>query len=288
MSDAVVADFVTDIIPDTSSYDEPVRGRVLMNRQQVVLVTPEGRTSFPIDQVFDVAYGSAPRELREFFEDTVTVAYRAMGGRHVALIEGADETVSRFTTLLFKGVLNGTEVGVKHPARVGGRVTDQPFRTATLAVAPRRVRFQADSPLTVDVSTVSHFERVEREVDGQSRSVLSVRHADGHDVVTTEVAIHPERKMNVLGRFLRIEYSQLREELADVSLSDQEIEVLVGIYSGATEGSLAGMLGVDASRVSSMLSTLVQKGLLAETAGGWELTATGTLAVGKHLEDVNL
>ncbi|MFP4530464.1 MAG: hypothetical protein ACLFNC_04150, partial [Halodesulfurarchaeum sp.] len=60
------------------------------------------------------------------------------------------------------------------------------------------------------------------------------------------------------------------------------------LYSGATEGSLAGMLGVDAGQVSTMLEILVEKGLLTEKRSGWDLTPTGKLAVGEHLEEINL
>ncbi len=288
MADSVVADFVTDIIPDTGSYDEPVRGRVLMNKTEVVLVTPEDRTSFTIDEIFDIAYGSAPKELRAFFEDTITIAYRQGETKRVALIEGADETVQRFTDLLFKGVLNKTTVAVKHPARMGGRITDNPYQKATLFVDSERVKFKTDDPFTIEVSTVTKFDRIEREVFGATRPVLSVQHVDAGQSVTSEMALQPERKMNVLGRFLRIEYTQLRDALEDISLRDTEIEALVGLYSGATEGSLAGMLGVDTGQVSTMLQKLVEKGLLNEAAGGWELTSIGKLAVGEHLEEVNL
>lgn len=288
MTDSVVADFTTDVIPDTGRYDEPVRGRVLMNRDQVVIVTADDRTTFAIDDVFDLAYGSAPKEMRRFFEDTVTIAYEAFGEKRVALVEGADDTVERFTNLLFKGVLNDTPVTVKHPAKVGGRVTDESFQRASLYIGPSSVRFKGDSSLSIDVSTVSHFERVQREVGDSTRSMLSVRHAPSMEVVTTEIAIGSEKKMNVLGRFLRTEYSQLRNELEDVALSETEVEALVGLYSGATAGSLAGMLGVDASRVTVLFDTLVEKGLLEESPSGMELTPIGTLAVGEHIEDVNL
>lgn len=288
MNDSVVADFTTEVIPDTGEYDEPVHGRVLMNREQVVIVTADDRTSFPIDGVFDLAYGSAPKEMRRFFEDTVTIAYKAGGQKRVAFVEGADDVVERFTNLLFKAILNDTPVTVKHPAKVGGRVTDASFRRAVLFLSPPAVRFKSDDPLTIDVSTVSHFERVQRKIGDDERSVLSVRHAERGEVMTTETGIGSERKMNVLGRFLRTEYTQLREELEDVSLSEEEIEAMVGLYSGATEGSLAGMLGVDASRVTYLLNTLVEKGLLEESASGMELSSIGTLAVGEHLEDVNL
>ncbi|MEF8772685.1 CheF family chemotaxis protein [Halodesulfurarchaeum sp.] len=288
MADSVVADFVTDVIPDTGSYAEPVRSRVLMNRQQVVLVTPDDRISVPIGDVFDIAYGSAPKELRAFFEDTVSVAYEDGQSKRVALIEGADDTVERFTDLLFKGILNKTTVAIKHPAKVGGRITDETFEKGALYVSPAAVKFKTEDPFSIEVSTVSGFERITRDVFGSSRPVLSVRHADSSGIVTSEIALQPERKMNVLGRFLRIEYSQLKTELEDISLRDMDVEALVGLYSGATKGSLAGMLGVDASQVSTLLQKLVEKGLLTEAQSRWQLTSTGKLAVGEHLEEVNL
>jgi helix-turn-helix protein len=288
MGDSVVADFVTNLIPDTGRYEEPVRGRVLMNRAEVVLVTPEDRVRFGVENVFDVAYGSAPEELRAFFEDTVSVAYEASGSKRVALVEGADDTVQRFADLLFKAVLNGTTVAVNHPARIGGRVTDGGFTRGTLQLDDAAVTVRSGDTFTIEASTVSGFERLQREVSGTERPVLSVSHAERGDIVTTEIALSPERKMNVLGRFLRIEYSKLRRELEDVPLEDTEIETLVALYSGATEGSLAGMLGVETTQVQTLLSRLVEKGLLAESDGGWELTPIGTLAVGEHLESVNL
>lgn len=288
MADSVVADFVTDVIPDTGSYDEPVRGRVLMNRESVVLVTKNDRVTFDMDHIFDIAYGSAPEELRGFFDDTVTIAYEADGARRVALIEGADETVERFTDLLFKGVLNKTQVAVKHPAKIGGRITDESFQKAAMFVDPTSVKFKTRETFSIEISTVSKFGRIEREVFGSTQPVLSVKHADNGTDTTSEIVLQPERKMNVLSRFLRIEYNQLQKELGDISLRDTEIEALVGLYSGATEGSLAGMLGVDATQVSTMLQKLVEKDLLEETQSGWTLTPIGKLAVGEHLEEVNL
>ncbi|MFB6134973.1 MAG: CheF family chemotaxis protein [Halanaeroarchaeum sp.] len=288
MSDDVVADFVTDLIPDTAGYEEPVRGRVLMNQEQVVLATANERVSISLADVFDLQYGSAPDDMRRFFGDTVTIGYRRNDRRAIAMIQGEGETVERFATLLFKAILNDSTVLLRHPAKVGGRVTDASLRRARIGVRPGAVRFVTDDTFSIDVSTVVHFERVDRELDGTTRPVLSVRHRAGDETVTTELALSPPAKMNVLGRFLRIEYSQLREELEDVSLQEAELEVLVGLYSGATRGNLAGMLGVDASRVSMLIDSLREKGLLEETDSGYALTATGRMAVGERIEDVNI
>jgi helix-turn-helix protein len=106
--------------------------------------------------------------------------------------------------------------------------------------------------------------------------------------VTTEITLESSRKMNVLGRFLRIEYSQLRDELRNIDLNDSEIEALVGLYSGGDDASLAGMLGIEANRVTMILNGLLEKGLLEQAESGMTLTPIGKLAVSSHLESINM
>lgn len=287
MTASVVADFTIDVIPDTADFTEPVRGRVVMNKEQVVIATTEGKRRIGVSEIFDIAYGSAPADLRRFFEDTVTIAYEDEFGRHVAIIEGTGETVTRFTNLLFRAVVNGTEALVKHPARIGGRVTDRPITRQTVSLKPTEVVFDGEERFAIEVSTVSHFEKIDREVRGRTRPVLSVRHAPQMQEVTTEIALDSTRRMNVLGRYLRIEYSQLREDLIDVELNDTELEALVGLYSGGDHASLAGVLGLESSRVTLILNDLLEKGLLEEAPNGVTLTPLGKMAVSSRLETIN-
>ncbi|MFB6112542.1 MAG: CheF family chemotaxis protein [Halodesulfurarchaeum sp.] len=287
MTDPVVADFVTDVVPDTAEWTEPVRGRVVMSTDQVVIATAEDRRTIRIAEIFDVAYGSAPSDLSRFFEDTVSIAYEDGFGRHVALIEGADETVSRFTDLLFKAIINGTEVLVKHPARVGGRVTDESVQTMTVFLRKPQVVFSGADRFHIEVSTVSNFEKLDREVRGRTRSVLSVRHALDMQEVTSEISLDSGRKMNVLGRYLRIEYSTLRDQLASIELRDVELEALLGMYSGGDDAKLAGMLGIEPNRVTMILNGLLEKDLLAESDSGMTLTPLGKMAVNTRIESIN-
>ncbi len=287
MTESVVADFTTDVIPDTAEYTEPVRGRVLMSEERVVIATAETRRSIRIEDVFDLAYGSAPAELRRFFETTVTIAFNTGSGRSVALVEGADDKVERFTTLLFKAILNGTEALVTHPARVGGRVTDAGVTPMTVAIEPGMVHFSGNERFDLEISTVTHFERLSREIRGAERSVLSVRHAPEMEPVTTEITLPNERKMNILGRFLRIEYSQLKDEYEDADLGVRETQALVGLYSGAGDASLAGMLGMESNQVTMLLNQLREKGFVEESEAGMELTSLGKLAVSSNLEQIN-
>jgi len=285
MSESAIADFVSSFIPDTATHAEPVRGRVVMSKRRIVLATDDAKTTIPLQGVFDVQHETAPGDLARFFEDTVTIAYERDGQRHVAVVEGGGDTVDRFVTLVFKGLLHGTSVYVKHPARRGGRVTDQSFQAGNLALTPGKLVIKG-ADVNIDLSTVSDFERVDRDVNGTSRQLLSVRHMGDAGPITTELVLDSGRKMNLLGRYIRLQYTHLKQELADISLTDEEIEALVATYSSGPDTSLATVLGVDASRVTMLLNDLIEKELVSDD-DGITLTSLGRAAVSEHIEDVN-
>jgi len=110
-------------------------------------------------------------------------------------------------------------MSVKHPARVGGGVTGESFERAKLLVEPRVVRFnRADGEVEVTLPTVSSLDRLSREIHGGTQSVLAVRHMPNGQALTTLVATRSARKMSILGRYLRPEYSDLMTDLEDDGL----------------------------------------------------------------------
>lgn len=288
MTESVIADFMTDIVPDAATHTEPTRGRVVMSKDRVVFATAGETTTVPIHGVFDVNLGRAPSGLEEFFEDTVTIGYENAAGKHVAVVEGADQTVERFTTLLFKAILNGTTVYAKHPARVGGRITDEPVRPRTLYLSDAAVEFRGDDAFTIRISAVTHYERITRDFGSGDRPVLSVRHLTGGGQATTEIALASDRKMNVLGRFLRLEYRTLKEALSKIDVSADEVEALVSIYTAGPTANLAAVMGIDAGRAQLLTNRLEEKDLLESDQDGLHLTAMGQLAVSNRIEDVNV
>ena len=283
MSEKVIADFVARFSLDTFESPEPVKGRVVLSRKRLVLATSESKTTVPLSTLFDVNVGHVPNEYETFFQDTMTIAFRADGERRIAVIEAGTEEMSRFKTVLFKAALNGTEARIKHPARIGGRVTDATFRSAKLRIEPGTVRFSGEDPVAVELASVTYFQKRRRDVG----PVIAIRHTEEGQATTSEFALESERKLNLLGRYLRLEYSELAEEVEDVTTSETEMEALVAIYSGARSGDLAGTLGLDSSRVTMLLNDLREKELVDEGERGVSLTARGRLLVSDRIESVN-
>jgi helix-turn-helix protein len=291
MSESVIADFLATFNAETTAHGEPTRGRVLLSQKRLVLAAnDEERVTIPLSAVFDIAVGHIPPGLGDFFDSTVTIAFERGDDRYVAAVEAGEEKIDKFSTVLFKAILNGTEMTVKHPARVGGRVTDSEFRPAKLALRPGRVRFRRnDRALDVPLSTVTGFGRSQREIAGAKRPVLEVRHMDAGESTMTLAATNSPRKMSILGRYLRLEYSELLADLEEMSVSKDEKEILVALYSGVgTEGiSLPRIVDKDPKEVTMLLNRLREEELVVDAPDATRLTPKGRVVVSNHLEDVN-
>ena len=291
MSESVIADFVAKFNSESTARGEPVKGRVLLSQKRLVLAAnDETKATIPLSAVFDIAVGHVPSDLGDFFDSTVTVAFERNDSRYVAAIEAGEGKIDKFSTLLFKAILNGTDMTVKHPSRVGGRVLDSEFVPAKLALKPRAVRFRKrDSPLDIPLSTVTGFDRSHREIAGSKRPVLEIRHMNEGQSTMTLAATESSRKMSILGRYVRLEYSDLMSDLEDVEVSNDEKEVLVALYSGAsTQGvSLPNILDAEPEHVTMLLNRLQDEEMVVDTEEGTKLTPKGRVVVNNHLEDVN-
>lgn len=292
MSESVIADFVATFDSDVLKTSEPIKGRILLSEKRLVLAVRDTDTlTVPLTSVFDVAVGHVPDELDGFFDSTVTIAFEKQGRQFVTAIEADDETIEKFSTVLFKALLNGTDMMVKHPSRVGGRVTDETFSPAKLFLKPRSVEFRTpDETVSIRLAEVTEFDHTRRDIAGTRRPVLDVHHMPEGTALLTQAATDSPRKMSLLGRYLRLEYSTLMGELKDIRLSGDEKELLVAIYSGAgNEGmSLPQIVGKEPSEVTMLLNGLENDELVVDSTGGTKLTPKGQVLVNRHLEDINI
>lgn len=291
MSESVIADFVAQFNAEHTARSEPIRGRVLLSRKRLVLAaSATDKVTIPLSAVFDVAVGHVPSDLGDFFDSTVTVAFERSGSRSIACVSADEEKIEKFSTVLFKALLNGAETTIRHPARVGGRVTDREFAPAKLAVERGTVRFVTGTDTVgIRLGNVTGFDRNSRAVAGDARPVLEIRHTENGRSTVTMAATDSARTLSILGRYIRLEYSELMADLEEVDLSTEETEILVALYSGAgTEGvSLPAIVDEDPQRVTMTLNRLREAGLVADTDEGTTLTPRGRVVVSNHLEEVN-
>ncbi|WP_435063431.1 CheF family chemotaxis protein [Halobaculum sp. EA56] len=286
MSETVVADFVGRFFAPGVEGDPPT-GRIILSQRRLVLAADGYKETIPLSSVFDVKVGQVPPEMAGYFNDTVTVAYRRDDARAVAAIEGNDTNIDRFATVLFKVLLNGTKALTRHPAKVGGRVVDSDAQKARLDVTHGELAFKGSDPFTVTLSNVVSVERADRDLGNGKHPVISFRHIEDGTAVTSQVGMTSGRLTNVLGRYIRLRYADVKEELEDVELGEEETEVLVAAYSAGPGVSLAKVVDIEPQRLTMLLNGLIDEGLLVDTEEGTELTAKGRVIVGQRIESVN-
>ena len=287
---SVLADFAGNVSVDSREWDPFVEGRIILGEDRLVLAADEDdKLTVPLSAVFDITVGSLPTAFDPMPGTPVVVAFEADGRRQAAAVSGEEATIEKFVTVLFKAILNGTSVTLKHPAKVGGRVMDTDFRGSLLNLQSGGVVFDTEEgPLEIPLDGIIDFGRETRAVDGTERPVLVVSHVDGGEALTTVAAVDSARKLSILGRYLRRTYDRIRESISQLTLSEAETETLTTLYSAGDVGlSLSSVLDSDPSRVKKLLHALHSKGLIESEDGGPVLTAKGQIVVTQYLERVN-
>lgn len=288
MEESVVADFVGRIhTPDIGS-GEPVTGRVLLSQRRLVLAANDVKTTIPLSSVFDVAVGTVPNDLKSFFSDTVTIAYTDGNARRTAVVEGESDEMDRFISVFFKALLRNVTVTVRHPAKVGGRVTDASDQTASIQLSPGTIGFiDCPEPFTVDLSTVTDYKRTDRTIGGTTRPALVFRHVPETQAVTSIATVPNERTLNVLGRYIKLEYGEVMEEVEELDPTEEQLEIIVSIYSAGGEASMSDIVTGEAARTSLVLDSLREMGLVVDGDTGTALTRKGQMVANSYLESVN-
>lgn len=286
---SVLADFTGWFDTATDEFDEPVEGRILLGGDQLILAASEdNRVTISLSSVFDVAVGNDAAAGR-LPGMSVTVAYENGTDRTTAAVAADESTAEKFRTVLFKALLNGTSVTIKHPAKVGGRVVDGSFKRGLLTLQSGGVVFDTDEgPITIPLSSIVDFDRETRAVDDRERPVLVVSHMDNGEALTTLAATESVRKLSILGRYLRRTYDEVLRSLQEITLSEAETETLATLYStGDMDVSLTSVLERDPREIKRLLHTLHHKGLIESGEHNPVLTAKGQIVVNQYLERVN-
>ena len=287
---SVLADFTARFNVEAPDIDGPTQGRIVLGKGQLALAASDDqKVTIPLSSVVDITPRSVPRVFDPLPGTPVTVAFKQEGTHEVALVAADDSTIEKFSTVLFKAILNGTRTSVKHPAKLGGRVLDTDYRGGILSAKSGAMRIETEAgPVVVSLDAVTDFSRGTHTVDGQDRSVLVVDHMQNGDALTTIVATESTRTLSILGRLLRREYEKHMSDLQDLSLSEAETEVLTTIYStGDRDISLANVLGIDPEGVKRHLHALHQADLIESGDHGPVLTSKGQVVVNHYLERVN-
>lgn len=285
MSESVIAEFPARVVCKSRDLDGPIDVRVRLDRTHLTIQTDEHELSAPVSAVFDVTRDRPPLPAEDEFDGPMlTVAFHRGLESEVVFFEGDPDHLDRFRYLLFKVVLDGTDVVVRHPAEIGGRATGTSPQRGTVFLGRRAVEFaDLDLPFEIDLESIVDFTTRNREVEGREFPVVAIEFVRNASAIISEVALGPSRKFNLFGRFLRTEYASVREALSAIDLSATDEAVLRRLYSVGGQTGVRTLLG---DRDRSSLRTIEslrdrrlvegEDGQIALTPRGWILV-TDTL-----------
>lgn len=259
-----------------------------MNKKQLVLVSESGKVPIKLEGVFDVTVSQAPGSVERFFDDAVTIGHEYRGEFKTTTIEAEGETIDRFRNVLFKALLNETRVSTQNPTLSSTTSGDESYHQGTLQLRKRALVVNVSGrSIEIDFGAVSKINRREHTIDGDQWAALRIDHVVDGATVATLIALRSSRKMNLLGRYIRLEYAQLKDEVGEMELSNDEVKTLATL-SASDHADLARTLELKPGGVTMLLNSLESKGLVIEADGATALTSRGKLAVNEHNDGVDV
>jgi len=145
----------------------------------------------------------------------------------------------------------------------------------------------APTPFTVELSSVIDYERTNRTIAGTKRPALVFRHVPDTQTVTSIATVPDKRTLNVLGRYIKLEYDEVMEDVEAFDPTEEQLEILVSIYSAGGGANIADVVTGDVTQTEMILDTLREESLVVDGDAGAALTRKGQMIVTSYMESVN-
>jgi hypothetical protein len=269
-----------------SVHDEPMSATLAFGDDELRVDGEEWPLTIDRTEIFDLRLGSSPRVATEFFAGTVlTVGFDRDDGREVLFVDGTRDTLERHAGLLYRWLLDGIEVAVRHPAEVGGRVTGETFDIGTLRVTPGKVGCTGISyPFGIDLDTIVHLSRSEGELLGECRTMIDLQYVRDGKAISLNLSTNSPRTSHLLGRHLRQEYDDIRRTVRELDVPKRAVRTLYRLYSLRGAATPASLFDGPSEASVEVLRGLGKAGLVRFADDQVELTSRGWILVTAHVE----
>lgn len=276
----------TVLCPSIST--EPSKAQFRLDNDRVAIEGDQLAEETRLDEIFDIRLGQPPQAAMDTLSGTVlTIAFERGGQRVVLFIDGTESTLDRVSGLLFRRLLDGTEVAVCHPATIGGRVTERRFDIGELRVTPGRVGCTSiRQPFNLELETIVAVNRSEQQILGHEEPTVDLRYVRQGVVVGVALSLNPPRKLNLLGRYLRRKYGRLRRELLELDPPVPVVRTLTRLYAHRGRTDSASVLAQESVDPEPLLEELIKNDLVTLNDGevcldmlGWVLVTERAVGV---------
>jgi helix-turn-helix protein len=279
----VVADFTGKILLKELDQIKPVRGRVLLNREQLVLVTEPVKKTIPLSEIVSVHAGSIDQKLAVFFDDVINVISKRGDTICRAIIGTNAETLTKFVRVLFMILIGEETVLTKHPTKKGGRVVNTDAEKMMLRLSGAKIEFINNNRKdSIPNNRIIGFRHVEDKIRGKARPTLVLDYAAGETTLTSTISLLSKRKLKLLSRFARINYDKTNRNLNMSDLTETEMWFLIQLYAEERTTILSKMVEGGENHRDDIKIEVEEEQLIEEGRGGLRLTHKGKVAVHRY------
>lgn len=289
MTQDIVADFKGKLLTSDIDRVKPMKGRILLSRERLVLVTGSDKKTIIISNIVSTNPAATDAKLSQFFDTCVAIAYEQQGeNRKQAVIGGSAANIRKFRTLLYKLLIGNDTVLVEHPAKRGGVVTETSPDRMLLSVNECSITLKReDDRIKLNVRDVVGCGHEQRELGQQPRPTLSIDHRKESTTVTTRLSLLSEQKLMFLSQFLRMNHRELMQDIDDIQLTDIELQYIIGLYTEDEAIDPQTIMAGEVPDKHELLPTLNEKELVSREGTRPSLTTRGEVFAIEQLDVVN-
>lgn len=253
-------------------------GRVLLSNRRLVLVGSGGKLTVSLSKVTNVG-GRFDVNQRVAGEADYLAVHL---DEDVLLVVAHEEA---FDLSLYGALVERDPLRTRHPAKVGGVVTESDWRDARVKVEPESVAMATAEGSFVEIpyEEVGAVRSAERTVQGSTRRVLEVEHADEEGTSVETYFTGKARQCAILATV----FGQNEDHVGvDVDLDETEQQVVMALYSGVSPFDIPDFLGIDVDEAEALVERLVELQVVEEVRvrREVELNARGRHIAGDVME----
>ena len=211
---------------------------------------------------------------------------KLQAGRDVWLVSTKAE---EFEDELYSTLLDQIVVLAKHPAVKGGVVQDGGWEKARFKIDDEaedtiNLAISSGTFVELDIDDVGTVAVKEKTIRGDERPMLEVEHTIDGTSVETHLSGSP-RHVSLIEGLVR--QGEQRNAADDVDLSDDEMQVLMALYSGISPFKIPDFVDMDIDEVEDVYNRLMDDDILepVRTRREVQLEARGRSIAGDAIAD---
>lgn len=266
----------------------PTGGSVVLGQRELVFLSRDetgvaDALRVPFSSIVDVVPGYVPSPLEGVFDETFGIAYHDNHGeRKVLVCELPAQFSWEAQQTLFSSLLEGSEIIFANLSEGVTGADDIEPETRILTASSRTLKLEyPDSdrlPARIRLSTIVGIEETPMESEVGYEMGLTIHYLRVNaNVVTVELRPTDDTEKKLLKRYLLEHHERQKQKARNASLSEDQLEVLDALHDAGQGRDLVAILDMNPSRVSSVVASLEEIGLVRDSRTGVALTGTGYL-----------